>query len=420
MRSTLGEMATVAPELATLWWWEDYEDVAEISAPDSSSYDPFVQPEIRVFKQDGSNNVYLYYVNRQCRQESTIIHVVIDDRDIPSSLITPYGLDHSRRFIIPVDNIRHEFYFDDTLKAGQGRLFEFVNAGTMDADIRITDPDIVAFYPGTTKKTFDFEFTAGDDIGINAAFYNMSTDSTTGVIVTCTDLTEDEEIDRDTLDFDGLSTSGWICDSDIGKFTWETDSTDIGAHILEMHAEPVTGEPDTLDNTATAVFLIQPRDYATSVLDDPWDMTEDNVSPPAWHTSDIDSLVGWRMDSTLTDSISGMFEGVIPNPSNTNRVYLSVHRLKPINPDRYSMLSLAGIALERSLSVYLGWRNEEDSVYVVDTGVDIGTDWVEATPVSIDSISGAWDNDDIKEIWLEFRGTNLNTSVRLGWIKLTE
>ena len=59
-------------------------------------------------------------------------------------------------------------------------------------------------------------------------------------------------------------------------------------------------------------------------------------------------------------------------------------------------------------------------MYVVDTGIDIGTDWVEAAPVSIDSISGDWDNDDIKEIWLEFRGSNLPTSIRLGWIKLTE
>ena len=420
MRGTMGEIGTVAPELTSLWWWEGYEDVAETSAPDSGSYDPFVQPEIRVFKLDGSNHVYLFYVNRQCRQDSTRVHVSIDDRDIPSSLITRYGLDHSRRFIIPVDNIRNEFYFDDTLEAGQGRLVEFVNALTLDPDIRVTDPDVVAFYAGTSKKTRDFEFVAGDDIDIQVEFYNMSTDSIEDVIVTCTDLTEDVEIDRDTLDFEGLSTSGWVSDFDTGRFTWETDSTDVGVHILEMYASPVVGEPDTLDNVATAVFLIRPRDYATFVLDDPWDMTEDKVSPPLWHTSDIDSLIGWNMDSTLTDSISGMFEGIITDPSDTNRVYLDVNSIKPIEPDRFNMLSLAGLAMERSLSVYLGWKDEDSLVYVIDTGLDLTTEWLESDPVSIGSLSSDWDTLEVEEIWLEFRGTNIDTSVRLGWVELTE
>ena len=421
MRSTNGQIATVAPELSSLWWWEGREYDAEIVSGDSINLPVFyVTPEIRVFTDTTESIAYLFYVSRYRRTGKLAYLVSADEDDFPSGVITEYLLDHSRRFIIPVADSSGEYSWMDTLEAGQGRLVEFVNGNDMDADIRITDPDIVAFYPGTVKKTLDFEFTAGDDIDIIAVFYNMSTDSSDGVIVTCTDLTEDEEIDRDTLDFDGLSTSGWICDSDIGKFTWETDSTDIGVHILEMHADPVSGEPDTLDNTATAVFLIQPRDYATSVLDDPWDMTEDKVDPPEWHTSDIDTLIGWSMDSTLTDSISGMFEGVIPNPSDTNRVYLNVHDIKPIEPDRFYMLNLAGIAMERSLSVYLGWRNEEDSVYVVDTGIDIGTDWVEAAPVSIDNISGDWDNDDIKEIWLEFRGSSLPTSIRLGWVRMTE
>jgi len=247
---------------------EDYEDAASVGSSDSV-LSIFVQPEIRVFKQDGSNHVYLFYVNRQCRQTGNPMYVMINDSTIPYSYISGNALDHSRRFIIPVSNIRRDFFFDDTLEAGQARLVEFVNAGAMDADIRITDPDIVAFYSGT-KKTRDFEFTAGDDIDIEATFYNMGTDSTDDVIVTCTDLTDNQEIDRDTLDFDGIPASGWECDSDNGIFTWETDSSDVGIHRLEIHAEPLNGEPDTLDNTAMAVFLIQPRDYATQVRGDAW------------------------------------------------------------------------------------------------------------------------------------------------------
>jgi len=41
-------------------------------------------------------------------------------------------------------------------------------------------------------------------------------------------------------------------------------------------------------------------------------MTEDKVDPPDWYTSDVDALTGWNMDSTLTDSISGMFEEMRP------------------------------------------------------------------------------------------------------------
>ena len=420
MRETIGEIATVAPELSTLWWWEDLEYDADIVSGDSANLPLlYVTPEVRVFTDSTESAAFLFYLNRHCRTGKLPFLVSVDEGDFPSGAITELLLDHSRRFIIPVSDSSGIHSWRDTLEAGQGRLVEFVDS-TMAADIRITDPDICALHPGTVKKTFDFEFTAGEDIDILATFFNMSADSVDDVVVICSDLTDDAEIDRDTLDFTGLSLSGGVCDSETGRFAWETDSTDIGVHILEMSASPVAGEPDTLDNSAIAVFLIQPRDYATIVVDDPWDMTEDKASPPLWHTSDIDSLFGWNMDSTLTDSISGMFEGVITDPSDTNRVYLNVHDIKPIEPDRFSMLSLAGIALERTLSVYLGWSDEVDSVYVVDTGLDLTTDWLESDPVSIGSLSSDWDTLDVKQIWLEFRGTNIDTSVRLGWVKLTE
>jgi len=421
IRDTFGEIATIAPKLSAIWWWDGREYDATITSGDSANLPTlYVPPEVRVFTNTSESIAYLFYLNRHCRTGKLPFLISVDEDDFPSGAITELLLDHSRRFIIPVSDSSGIHTWRDTLEAGQGRLVAFVDP-TMSADIRITDPDIVAFYPETSKKTFDFEFTAWDDIDVIAAFYNMGTDSTDYVIVTCTDLTDDVEIGRDTLDFNGLSTSGWICDSENGKFTWETDSSDVGVHRLEIHAEPMNGEPDTLDNTALAVFLIHPRDYATQVKSNAWDMTEDKVDPPDWYTSDVDTLIGWNMDSTLTDSISGMFEGIIPDPSDTNRLYLELHKIKEINPERYHMLSLAGIAMERSLDVYLGWRDVEDDVYAVDTGLDISPDWIETDPISIGSISGDWGDYDVEEIWLEFRTDRTDeTSVRLGWVRLTE
>jgi len=60
-------------------------------------------------------------------------------------------------------------------------------------------------------------------------------------------------------------------------------------------------------------------------------------------------------------------------------------------------------------------------VYVVDTGLDISPDWIETDPVSIGSISGDWGDYDVEEMWLEFRSARTDdTSVRLGWVRLTE
>ena len=88
---------------------------------------------------------------------------------------------------------------------------------------------------------------------------------------------------------------------------------------------------------------------------------------------------------------------------------------------RFHMLSFAGIAMERPLDVYLGWRDVEDEVYLVDTGLDISQDWIETDPFSIGSISEDWGDYDVVEIWLEFRSVRTDeTSVRLGWIRLTQ
>ena len=97
LRETLGSIDWIGPELYDLWWWDGYEYEAWIGAPDSLYYDPFVQPEIRVFKADGSDYPYLFYVNRQCRQATTRVEIRIDEDSVPDADLDRYALDHSRR-----------------------------------------------------------------------------------------------------------------------------------------------------------------------------------------------------------------------------------------------------------------------------------------------------------------------------------
>lgn len=419
MREILGQIAVVAPRLSGLEWWDGYENAALIE-PHLPLPLIWTTPEIKVFTDSMETVCCLFYVNRQCRDSTTRYSVYLDEGDFPNGTLTEFVLDHSRRFLIPVEEDDGIYSFQDTLEAGQGRLVEFVDT-PLDADIRIASPDISALSPGTAVEVYDFSFTAGETVEIRAILYNLGTEEAEDVVVTCTDLTEEEQIDADTLDFDGMSTDGWSCASRRVTFTWETLPVDIGVHVLELRAEPVDGEADTLDNAARAVVLIRPRDYADRILENPWDMTEDGEDPPDWHTSDVIDLVGWETGGSLADSISGMFEGVVEDPSDTNRLYLRVGGHDPIDPTLFHSLSLAGISPDRPLSLCAGWRNEEDSTYVVDTGLDVTMEWSEIGSVDLDALSENWTDAEIESFWLEFRsGSELASSVRLGWIRLTE
>jgi hypothetical protein len=427
MQGTNAQIARVAPELAGLSWWDGYEDVGSIAYDDSPLPLYFAAPQMKLFGDSTESISYLFYVNRFCRADDNPFEIVIEGEDLPEGV--EYGdrvLDHSRRFILEgTESPRGTFTFLDTLDAGQARLVQFFDPEEgLDADIRITKPDVWTIDPLTETATGRLQHTAGTTVEIVARFYNMGTEGAEDVEAVIWDITDEEVPDPDTvlLEFEGLSMQAGYCrtcDYEDAVFSWETDASDIGTHILEVRTIPITGEPDTTDNRARAVFLIKPADYATTMLEDPWDQTEAESLPPAWHTADIDTLVGWGLDSTLTDSVSGMFEGMVVDPSATNRVYFRVAGNEPIRPDVYHMLSLAGIALDRSLSVYVGWINVEDDRYVVDTGLDLGPGWTEAGAVDLNSLSARWEDADVEAFWLEFRGSSLSTLVRLGWVKLT-
>ena len=226
--------------------------------------------------------------------------------------------------------------------------------------------------------------------------------------------------EADVISFGGLSTSScYTPDMEEASFTWTPDSTDIGVHVLRVSAESWQGEPDPSDNTATLVHLIDPRDYATEVLGNPWDMTE--ATGNLWHTEDIAETAGWN-DSAFTDSVSGMFEGVLSDPSAYDALVLNTGSGSGdwIDSGLYDRFSLAGRA-DGQLSIRVYWEDSHGDTSYVDTGQNLNQTWQEIGPVALDGIVGSsWGDDPMRKFWIGFGGGNIPRSVRMGWVRLTE
>jgi len=424
-RATFRQIAWIAPELSRLWWWfsGDRFDNASIEY-DGTEPLFFADPHIRVFTDSTESICYLFYVNRFCRANGNPFEIEVDAGDFPGGApFSEYALDHSRRFLIEGDMIaRDEYQFLDTLDAGEARLLEMFDPETgLDADIRITDPDLYVVLAADGDTLSDNTSYDSAAVDVVAFFYNMGTEPLEDVEVFLRNETSDELIARDTVSFSGLSIDTcYTPDVATAIFSWTPDFDDIGANVLRVYTEEITGEPDPDDNSATLVYLVKPIDYAASVLDDPWDMDPPAppISPPAWKTFDIDSLTGcW---GSYTDSISGMFEGTLSNPVNANALYLNTGSGRDdwIDADRFVNLSLAGYA-EHSLSIEVHWMNSDSSGYFVDIQEDLGSTAADIGPVDLSSLSGNWTGDAIA-FWLEFTGTNLATDVRIGCVRLTE
>jgi len=262
------------------------------------------------------------------------------------------------------------YTFLDTLDAGEARLVQLVDlTAALAADVRITSSDIRIIQAADSLR---LEATVGDSVDIYAYFYNMGTASKSDVIVTLCDSTGSELIGSDTLEFDGLCYllpgSCRSCDCSTASFSWTPDSTDIGVHRLTASAASWAAEPDSTDNSVDFVFLVNPRDYATEVLGDSWDMAEGGSND--WHTADIEAVAeNWNTSTGWTDSVSGMFEGVINYDSSLDKFRGTISLAIPdsankyIDSDKYHMLSF-GITVndpnepvgDDACSILLRWK----------------------------------------------------------------
>ena len=453
----LAEVKRIGPEMHDLWWSEEsgtpYWDVAEIVMPDSDLLDNYVPPVIRVFQSDDSDNAYLYYVNRYCGEhytggtDSIPVIVRIHDTECPGDVYRR-ALDHHRRYLLPVDKgLQDLYYYSDTLEAGQGRLVEFVDtAQSIQADLRITSPDVFSYPSGYEGRSHEHVYTAGTAICLGGTYYNMGTDSTGNVEVTFIDRTDGDSIllGRDTVDLEGLS-GCFQPDSSSAIICWNTDSVDIGVHVIEIEADSISGE-EYHDNSVMVTVLLKPRDYASAVRQDAWDMDDDTTSD--WYTSDIEA-VRFRWDTTSagwTDSVSGMFEGVMEYDTLLDEYRAEISLAIPSSPSRYldtdiyHMLSLGivghnpyehpggafGVHInwKDSSGVSSGWKNLLGSEWSIANGWDA---YATVGPIDLDSVPDlGWGSGSASELWLRFvvgpppSEPYLPIDVRIGWIRLEE
>ncbi|MCK5785893.1 MAG: hypothetical protein KAH54_04955 [Candidatus Sabulitectum sp.] len=424
VRSTFGQIARVAPELSRLWWWFDDDHYADASIAYNATPEPqyFADPHIRVFTDSTESDCYLFYVNRFCRADNNPFAISVNASDFPRETeFSEYALDHSRRFLVEGNEVMGIYSFLDTLDAGEARLLQMFDDDGLAADIRITDPDLFPILPAKGDTLTDYRSVQGETVDILARFYNMGTGSLNRVQVYLRDDTEGIMLDTAEVSFNGLTTdSCWQCDRDDAILSWDTRTADLGVHRLRVYTEDITNEPDTEDNTARLVYIIDPADYATEILNDPWDMTEASSSPPAWKTNDIDSLLGWG--STFSDSINGMFEGTVSDDSlTTNRIYLHMpaDTSEWIDGSTYNQFSLIGKS-QRPALVTLCWEDSLGSTYstFVDT---ITSEYQQSTILDLNSTFN-WISNPIRLVWLRFSPVAgmVALPIRIGSVSLTE
>ena len=445
----LGEVKAIGPEMYDLWWcYGDYSDGADISYI-SSTLPPgnFVTPVIKVFEDSAQETCYLFYVDRYCISDDNPYEISYDPADLPEhATCSVWLLDHSRRFIMKGSYNDTIYTFLDTLDAGESRLVELVDPrDALTADLRITSPDIWMISGEDTLT--DMRATVNDSVTVYADFYNLGTVARTNVTATLYDSIGTSLIGTDNLRFSGLSfRPDSLCRRtamQTASFGWRPDSTEIGAHRMTVSVPAGIGEPNTNDNSVEFVFLVDPRDYATDVLGDSWDM-DDSSSIHAWHTDDIDEIdLDW--DTTAwTDSVSGMFEGILYSGSPADSVHGAISLAIPedslLDSDKYHMLSL-GITVNNpnistfvACKLYIGWM-EDDSTwhdYVKITGsvnyVRNGwQNWMIVGPLDLDGFGSLdWGDEDVSEIWLRLSALADSVSspdpvdVRIGWVRLEE
>ncbi len=449
VRRTFGVIAGVAPELALLNWWEDHEDDAEIEF-DGIVPMMFRGPQIKVFSDENQDNCYLYYLNTYCRANGNPYEIVVDANDFPSGTgFSEYALDHSRRFLVEGDETGRDIYtFLDTLGAGEARLLQMFD-GTLAADIRITDPDLSPILPAKGDTLTDYRSVQGETVDILARFYNMGTGSLNRVQVYLRDDTYGVMLDTAEVSFNGLSTdSCWKVDRDDVILEWDTRNTTTGVHRLRVYTEQIFGEPDPEDNTARLVYVIDPPDYATEELDDPWDMTEATTGIPDWKTNDISAIGGVWKSTGFTDSVSGMFEGVL-DPAISGSIFrgdisLAIPEDSTIDTDEFCNLSFGAVCMNPNSNattaagsvLHLWWidsagdtltanLSNESEIGAIRNGTD---QWKRYGPLDLSTVSGlGWVAEEASEFWLSFRTGKpaapevpQPVDIRIGWVKLTE
>ena len=181
-------------------------------------------------------------------------------------------------------------------------------------------------------------------------------------------------------------------------------------------------------------------------------MDEDTNSVHDWNTDDIEAVaINWDTTSTgWTDSVSGMFEGVINyDPVGypfRGDISLAIpdDSTEYIDTDRYHILTFGIVADnpnqlgDDACAMFINWTDSADSSSgwkkLLYSANQVGNGWDEwgiVGPIDLDTLSGlGWDDDSTlyaQELWFRFQagegtgpGSPDSISVRIGWVRLEE
>ena len=455
----LADVKWIGPEMHDLWWCSGgYSDGADISYDYNPIPADLITPVVKVFEDDTLESCYLFYTDRYCISNGNPYEITFSPSDLPEYADCSIRLlDHSRRFIMEgsYDSEDTVYMFLDTLDAGESRLVELIDPSeSLPADVRITSPDVRMLLKDG-RISVQMEATVGDSVDIIADFYNMGTESRENVVVTLYDSTAGQSIGQtEYLAFDGLPfktpSACRNCDCSRASFNWTPDAADIGAHRLTVAAATWIGEPDSDDNSVDFVFLVKPRDYATEVRGNAWDMTEGGSND--WNTNDIEAVAqNWNISTGWTDSVSGMFEGLInydiPTGWFKGDISLAIPEdsTKYIDTDKYHMLSF-GITVnnpnrldDNACAMHIRWIDSNNNEHgwvnllnISDSHVGNGWDrWTVIGPIDLKADTSLhWGDDDASDLQMRFQSNVQyfpvppdlpdSINVRIGWIRLEE
>jgi hypothetical protein len=326
------------------------------------------------------------------------------------------------------------------LTSGQGKLVELVTGSEVrdftvaDPDIYFTDPpdtsqpDSVRYFLGVFAE--DEDFVEGETAELCAKVFNIG--FTAGDSVTVIFYDGDP---RGGINIIGSTNVALPALSDtsssmaIAHVQWQLREGTAGPHDIHVvvnHQWQQTdagytryfylSESDSSNNHGHSLLYVYPRDYATEIVGDPWDMDEDTTL--TWYTPDIDSVQEGVLDP---DSISGAAE--LSDTSGTDDMHVFLNTgwsTYYIDPDSFWLFS-ARIYVSDTCSLQVFWYNydeQEEKLPVYPNPIPLyGGQWNVVTQDLTEGDS-TWDNTP----WINCFGilfiTDDEIRVRLSWARL--
>jgi hypothetical protein len=416
------QLHIIGTKLLGLW---DADSVARIT-PDTV-YDSVVDssilpPEIVTFSPVNSSDRYLFFVNKDLTHSEWGFTVEIARYDsldglkpVPSSLQSAYILDLSERHLVQGELGNKYITFHAVLGTGEGKLVRLMR-GNEAADAMVADPDIefrLIHGTGVNEKP-QYVFTEGDTIRLSARIYNLGFYPLDSLEIKFYDghRIPANLMGVDTVSLPALDPQSAAPGDTLASILWVSSHDDMSPHNITVFADEPIVSPSA-DNEANMALLIEPQDYATAVVHNPWDMTE-RQGPGQPSTPDIDSF---KYFVETPDSISGVWEaktsGMPPNPT----IYL--HVTSPIDGSKYDLLSARFIqdpGADTTAKGYLkiGWLSTtgipgSDSIRYAFGKWNVGELNLSLNPL--------WNGHQIARLWL--RSAPLpNRYFKLAWVRL--